>query len=94
MYVISTTIAATSPTSIVPRDPIVQHESSFQWVTFYNNSAAVMYIGDSRVSASLGIPLQPSGSFTVQTPVGYTETLGDWYVTGTAGQTLLTFVVK
>ena len=92
MYMLSTVLAATA-TPLIPKDPIVQRAASWQQVTFYNNSGAVMYIGDSRVSPALGIPLQPRGSYTASTPHGYTESLNDWYVFGTVGQTLLSIVI-
>jgi len=92
MYMLKTTLGSAA-TPLQPADPIVQHPASFQSATFYNNSTHVMYIGDSRVSATLGIPLQPSGSFTQNCPLGYTESLNDWWVFGTSGDTLLTVVI-
>lgn len=92
MYVLKTVLTSAA-TPVVPVDAVVQRPASWQQVTFYNPSAHVMYVGDSRVSSTLGIPLQPSGSFTVSAPLGYTESLNDWWAIGTNADTLLTIVI-
>lgn len=92
MFIVQTVLGS-GATTIIPNDPVVQRPASWQQVTFYNNSTHVMYVGDSRVSSTLGIPLQPSNSFTVSCPLGYTESLHDWWASGTAADTLLTVVI-
>lgn len=56
-------------------------------VTFQNNAAAVMRIGDSAVTASRGYALGATGG-TWNIPLIEPTQLAKWYVIGTAAQVL------
>jgi hypothetical protein len=61
-----------------------------RWITFQNNAAAVMRVGDVNTSSSQGISIASGGSnFTP--PLGDVSSLSDlsqWYVVGTDTQVL------
>jgi len=56
-------------------------------LTFQNNAAAVMRVGDSTVTASKGYSLAATGG-TLTVPLLQPTQLNKWYVIGTAAQLL------
>lgn len=92
MYTLQVTQSG-SAIQVVPRDAIVQHPTNYQSVTFQNNGAAVMRVGDKSVSTTKGYSLAAGASVTFTCPQGYSETLNDFWTIGTATQVLDVIVI-
>lgn len=96
MYLIQVTLLATA-TPIAPPDIVVAHNRNFHAIVIQNNSAAVVRVGDSAVSATKGIVLAAGGTTTqpplVLTPVPEAESLTDWYLFGSVGDLIDVLVI-
>lgn len=66
--------------------PITANNTDAFALTFQNNAAAVMRIGDANVTASRGYSLAAAASLNV--PLTKPTQLSKWYVIGTATQVL------
>ena len=86
-YTIQAT-GVTEPITPTQRDGIA-NGIYFQNATLQNNGTHDMRVGnDSTVSATKGLKLTATGSFTDILPINYAGTLNDWYVNGTANDVL------
>ncbi len=84
VHVLQVTLGATATRISSTRIPVRQ-------VTFQNNAANTMRIGDSTVSSTKGIQLafgNPGGSATMGTLDAYNTDLSEWWVFGTNAQLL------
>ena len=97
MYLIQVTLLATA-TPIAPADIVVARNKNFRALVIQNQSAAnLAYLGDATVSATKGIVLPilatiPPSPLSL-TPIPEEESLSDWYLFGTAGQTVNILVI-
>ena len=89
MHMLKITIAATNTVqSIIPKAVVPANSASYSIFIMQNNGSHNMYIGDSAVSATNGILLNPSGSLTATPALQYTGDLTEFYVYGTANDVL------
>jgi hypothetical protein len=61
-----------------------------RWITFQNNAAGAMHVGDANVSATRGVSVPPGGS-NFAPPPGTSDQhndLGQWWTIGTNTQVL------
>ncbi len=89
MYMIKVVIAATSTKQpVIVRS--VQPASSHQVQGWYpqNNGANVMYLGDSGVTATNSIQIQPTGSLPTFPAITYAMDLDELWVIGTLNDVL------
>jgi len=80
------------PTTLLATATRISTESTFcKQILFQNNSAHIVRVGDSTVSATVGIALAPGtpgGSFNSGPPDIYHTYLSDWYLFGTVGDVI------
>jgi len=91
MYLLQITLGS-GPTPVIPKAAVPANSRSFSVLTFQNNAAAAVRVGDSTVSATRGILLDPSnagaagGTYTITPALQFTGDLTEFYLFGTAGQ--------
>lgn len=93
MQIYKVTIPASGNIPIVPEDPVVQRNVSFQTLVIGSSTAAV-YVGDSTVSATNGIPIPAGGAPLVIPTALLTQNLNGWYLAGTAGNVVIVMVLE
>lgn len=93
MQIYKVTIPASGNIPIVPEDPVVQRNVSFQTLIIGSSTAAV-YVGDSTVSATNGIPIPAGGAPLVIPTALLTQNLNGWYLAGTAGNVVVVMVLE
>ncbi len=97
MFSISVTLLAQA-TPIIPNDIVVARNRNFRALIIQNQSTTATNLGDSTVSATNGITLPVYSATTppapfILTPIPEAESLADWYLFGTAGQTVNILVI-
>lgn len=89
MHLIQCTITTTNtPQPIIPPAVVPDRILPFQQLITQNNGSNNMRIGDNSVSSTKGIILYPTGSNSVAPALQYSGDLSEFYVNGTAGDTL------
>lgn len=63
---------------LVPQDPVVQRNVSFQTLVIGNTGTVVAYVGGPTVSATNGIPIPAGTSIVIPTAL-LTQNLNGWY---------------
>lgn len=94
MQLIKVTLGS-GATRIVPQDPFIQRNASFQTIVI-GASAAIIYVGDSTVSVAgtVGIPIAPGGPALVIPTALLTQNANDWFVAGTSGNVVTVLLVE
>lgn len=93
MYVFTVTIAATNTVQpIIPS--AVQPASSHmvQGILPVNIGSNTIYVGDSKVSATNGIPILATGSFAAFPAIAYAMDLNEFFVYGTQNDKMVFMV--
>ncbi len=88
MQIFQVTLLDGVPTPLWPGtvQPSPMASPYFQQLLIQNNSAAVIRIGDSTVSATRGISIASGGGlFDFGSFVDYATELNEWFVFGTSG---------
>ena len=93
MQIYSVIIPASGNISIVPKDPTIQRNVPFQTLVIGSTTAAV-YVGDSTVSATNGIPIPAGGAPLVIPTALLTQNLNGWYLAGTSGNVVNVMVIE
>ncbi len=93
MYVLSVTIAVSNVAQpIIPKAVQPAAQFAAQGLIPFNNGSHNMYIGDSFVSPTNGVPLFPSGSLAAFPALTYAVDLSEFYIYGTAGDVLTVMI--
>lgn len=94
MQMYKVTIPASGNIPIIPQDPVVQRNVSFQTLVF-SPAAATYYVGDSTVTATGGgIAVSSTGGPVVIPTAVLTQNLNGWYVAGTSGNVVMVMVLE
>jgi hypothetical protein len=89
MHMLKITIATTSTKQpIIPLAVVPANSASFSIFLAQNNGSHIMYLGDASVSTTNSIQLQPGGSLTATPALQFTGDLTEFWVIGTANDTL------
>lgn len=80
-------------TTIVPQDPTIQRNVSFQTLVI-GSSAHTVYVGDLNVSSTNGIPIPATGAPLVIPTALLTQNLNGWYLAGTAADVVIVMVIE
>lgn len=93
MYLQQVTLTAVA-TPVIPKAVVPANSRSFSVFTIQNNSAAAVRVGDSTVSATRGILLDPSnagaagGAYTITPALQFTGDLTEFYLFGASGSVI------
>jgi hypothetical protein len=93
MQIYKVTIPASGNIPIVPQDPVVQRNVSFQTLVI-GSAAHIVYVGDSAVSSTNGIPIPALGAPLVIPTALLTQNLNGWFLAGTAADVVLVMVLE
>lgn len=93
MQIYKVTIPASGNIPIVPQDSTIQRNVPFQTLVIGSTTAAV-YVGDSTVSSTNGIPIPAGGAPLVIPTALLTQNLNGWYLAGTAGNVVTVMVIE
>jgi hypothetical protein len=93
MQMLTVTIPASGIAPIIPRDPVVQRNASFQTLVI-GSAAHTLHVGDSTVSATLGVPIAANGAPLVIPTAVLTQNANGWYVFGTAADVVSVLLLE
>lgn len=93
MQIYTVTIPASGNVPIVPQDIVVQRNVPFQTLVIGSTTATV-YVGDSTVSSTNGIPIPAGGAPLVIPTALLTQNLNGWYLAGTSGNVVTVMVIE
>lgn len=93
MQIYKVTIPTGGSAPIVPQDDVIQRNVSFQTLVI-GSTAHTLYVGDSTVSATNGVPIPASGAPLVIPTALLTQNLNGWYMFGTAADVVIVMVIE
>ena len=92
MQILKVTLGS-GATPIVPQDPTIQRNVSFQTLVI-GSTAHTVYVGDSAVSTTNGVPIPASGLPLVIPTALLTQNLNGWFLIGTASDVVIVMVIE